>query len=527
MGTLDCSPLAGLGPGQAAWTTTVPLVGGQSRSALGVGATGHAFLATGWRYAGSGDEPTGIQIDEVDGAGVQLGSLSSFGTFFAQNVPSATLAVSGARHYVTNARWSTWGIGGAMYTAVASDAGDTVVQGMTFGPVSAPYRDVRASGNAAGDRILVYQGSGMPGLLERVDASGTTVYSKTMPESPAFSGGSCDDAGAAYISGSAQGGVDVGCGPIAGNDGYVAKIDPAGQCVWSRGAGSLGAVTPVGAGAYLTGMFSGSLDLGCGAMSSGSGAQSYVAEIDGTGACVWSKSVAALNVGVSILASGGTLLTGNVAATADVGCGPAGPGALVAKLGPGGACVWQRMLVATYLSPAALPSGDVALTASFTGTIDLGTGPLVGQGVSDLAVARLDGSTGATVWSARFGGAGATLYGGPFADVGDGLLITGTFQGTVDFGAGPQSSDEKIPCLSDDDCAPDAAVCNAWPGFCSNFVTTYRSYALKLDAAGAFRWERSPGMAALDGCGATFFAGRCNECTGTSQPGLVVQRLAP
>jgi hypothetical protein len=88
---------------------------------------------------------------------------------------------------------------------------------------------------------------------------------------------------------------------------------------------------------------------------------------------------------------------------------------------------------------AADAQGNVLVIGTFTGTIDLGSGPLVSAGGTDIFLAKLD-PTGNAVWSKRFGDAADQVGGAVAVDPGGSSYITGSVKGTVDFGLGPLSN---------------------------------------------------------------------------------------
>jgi hypothetical protein len=62
-------------------------------------------------------------------------------------------------------------------------------------------------------------------------------------------------------------------------------------------------------------------------------------------------------------------------------------------------------------------------------------------------------------------------------------------------------------------------------GTCTSSST--EPFFVRLDASGAFRWQRFSGVAASDGCGAAIHASRCSTCGPNSGPGYVLERIAP
>ena len=82
---------------------------------------------------------------------------------------------------------------------------------------------------------------------------------------------------------------------------------------------------------------------------------------------------------------------------------------------------------------------NILVTGLFQGTVDFGGGPLTSAGVSDIFVAKYD-AAGAHLWSQRFGDTGFDQGNAIAVDGADDVLVTGYFGGTVDFGGGPLTS---------------------------------------------------------------------------------------
>ncbi len=91
---------------------------------------------------------------------------------------------------------------------------------------------------------------------------------------------------------------------------------------------------------------------------------------------------------------------------------------------------------------AAMPGGGAAITGSFQGTVDFGGGGLVSAGAAnnDIYLAVFD-YLGAHMWSKRFGDSGAAQNGTAVAvDSQGNVIITGDIAGTTDFGGGGLTS---------------------------------------------------------------------------------------
>lgn len=105
-------------------------------------------------------------------------------------------------------------------------------------------------------------------------------------------------------------------------------------------------------------------------------------------------------------------------------------------------------------------TGNVLVTGYFEGTIDFGGGPLASAGQADIFVAKFDGA-GNHIWSKRFGNPGNESVEGIAVDSDGALLLCGGFEGAISFGG------ELLTCANDS----------------AMFVT-------KLDAAGSHLWSK-------------------------------------
>jgi hypothetical protein len=190
--------------------------------------------------------------------------------------------------------------------------------------------------------------------------------------------------------------VDFGCGPAVSASGtnamFVVKLSPSGACLWSKVAGSASGAetTSLAADAagdvYVGGVFSGSIDLGCGTQIAATANTLVVAKLDASGSCLWSDQP---------------------------GGGPsAGP----------------------HLAVAA--SGAVYVTGGFAGALNFGNGPILSAGGTDVFVAALASGNGASLWSTRFGDSANQTARALARDASDNVIIAGSFSGTVNFGSG-------------------------------------------------------------------------------------------
>jgi hypothetical protein len=148
--------------------------------------------------------------------------------------------------------------------------------------------------------------------------------------------------------------------------------------------------------------------------------------------------------GVAVDASGNAFITGQFYGTVNFGGSALTSAGLtdvfVAKLDAAGTHVWSKKFGDTTgqygRSVAADPMGNVVITGYFQGTMDFGGGPLTTAGNSDIFVAKFDAS-GNHLWSKRFGDFNNQLAYSVATDGSGNVILTGYFAGTLDFGGGP------------------------------------------------------------------------------------------
>jgi hypothetical protein len=80
-------------------------------------------------------------------------------------------------------------------------------------------------------------------------------------------------------------------------------------------------------------------------------------------------------------------------------------------------------------------SGNAIVTGGFEGTVDFGGGARSSAGLQDIFLAKYD-ADGNHLWSLRFGGAGSDSGRSVAVDGSGNIFVTGSFSGTVDFGGG-------------------------------------------------------------------------------------------
>ncbi|APR87236.1 Tryptophan synthase alpha chain [Minicystis rosea] len=257
--------------------------------------------------------------------------------------------------------------------------------------------------------------------------------------------------------------VDFGCGPLstaATLDGaMIGKFTSSGACLWNKVAGTGSAHTqavgldPAG-NVYATGYFQGTMDWGCGVMtSSGTQPDVFVTKLNGSnGACLWSKRAGDASPqygnGIAVDTAGNVYLTGMLVGQLDLGGGPitsAGNNdVFVAKLDTNGNQLWGKRFGDgnTQVARALTLDGasNVLVTGQFAGSIGFGGPTLTSNGLFDAFLIKLD-TNGNHVWSKQFGDAADQIGIGVAVDrTNDAVLAVGTFAGTINLGGAPLTS---------------------------------------------------------------------------------------
>jgi Beta-propeller repeat len=239
------------------------------------------------------------------------------------------------------------------------------------------------------------------------------------------------------------------------NDIFVAKYDASGTHLWSQRFGGPGddkalAVAVDGSGNILvTGYFNGTVNFGGGNLVSGGGSQDiFLAKYNASGAHQWSQRFGSnFNVetgrGIAVDTSGNICLTGTCTGTVNFGGGNLVGGGntdiFVAKFDASGVHQWSRSAGDSSFQDgrgiAVDGSGNVVVTGSFGGTVNLGGGNLVSAGGDDIFLVKYNAS-GVHQWSRRFGDYATDSGNGVAVDGSGNVIVTGSFEQSVDFGGG-------------------------------------------------------------------------------------------
>lgn len=354
-------------------------------------------------------------------------------------------------------------MGGASFDhslSVAVDTdGDVYIAGVYGGTVdfdpgvgvssrtSAGYEDIFvAKFDAAGNFLWVWSA---PGATENDRAMALVI----------------DDSNNVYVAGYFWGTVDFdpGVGNItlvsAGRyDGFISKLDAAGNTLWAKSVGGAGDEMVTGlaldssAQPHITGSFWNGADFdpgpGISTLTAGADTNIFVSKLDATGNLIWARgmgggsSEASNDIAVDSNANVFTIGYFNSTVDFDPGAGvvnqvTAGSSDIfVSKLDAAGNFVWVKTYGGTSNDTGESVAVDAAdrayIVGSFSGDANFGATALSSAGNTDMFIARLE-SAGNTNWIKRIGGASSDTAYAALTDTSDAVFITGNFRGAVDF----------------------------------------------------------------------------------------------
>jgi hypothetical protein len=293
--------------------------------------------------------------------------------------------------------------------------------------------------------------------------AGITLWAKRFGDVQDDNGNdvAADGAGNVYAVGSFRGTADFGGGPVASaglTDAYLAKYDPTGALLlarrWGDAADQIASGVAVdGAGSiYVAGSFQGTIDFGAptAPLASAGSNDVFLAKLDTAGAPLWAKRFGDANLqglagkGVVVDAAGNAVIAGAFQGSIDFGAGPIASGgmddAFLARFDASGALVWGHGFgdgsPQQARGVALGPGGRVAITGTVQGSMNFGGGHVVtSAGGHDVFVAVFD-AAGACVWAKAFGDAADQDGRAVAFDAAGNVWVTGSFQGSVSFGGG-------------------------------------------------------------------------------------------
>jgi inorganic pyrophosphatase len=313
-----------------------------------------------------------------------------------------------------------------------------------------------------------------------------------------------DGSGNVYVTGYFLGTADFDPDPVAtypltsagGHDGFVVKLDPAGDFEWVAQLGGTGSdlgfgVAVDGSGnVYVTGYFWETADfdpdpVATFELTSAGDGDGFVVKLDAAGDFEWAARMGGtsddIGYGVAVDGSGNVHVTGYFLGTADFDPDPVdtfeltsagGADGFAVKLDSAGGFEWAARWGGTGFDEgrgvAVDGSGNVHVTGRFEGTADfdpdpVDTYPLTSAGSADGFVVKLD-SAGGFEWAARIGGTSGDVGRGVALDGSGNVHVTGYFSGTADFDPDPVDTYPLTSAGSGD------------------------GFVVKLDSAGDFEW---------------------------------------
>ncbi len=325
-----------------------------------------------------------------------------------------------------------------------NDAGDIALVGTASGTID--FGNIALMGPVTDTDVVV----------ARISQEGQTQWSRRYGDSCDQHGGAVANmpSGNVLIAGDFCGKMSFGKTSVEAKKGevdlFVALIDTLGEDVYSKRFGGAGdqiafaaAADPQG-NAVIVGAFTGAFDDGTGEVPSAGVYDAFVLKLDPKGNLLWSRHFggqgADLARAVAIDAAGNIVVGGNFTGSVDFGGGPlvapsGHPGAFLIELDPDGNHLNSQSFGSDYAAVRGVAvgaDGRIAATGSFSGTIDVGQGPISSAGDEDIFVVELD-STGKVEWGHTFGGAGTEVGKGVAFGVGGTLAMTGTSSVDLDF----------------------------------------------------------------------------------------------
>lgn len=245
-----------------------------------------------------------------------------------------------------------------------------------------------------------------------------------------------DSSGNTIVGGGFGGTLDLGCGPQKAEgllDGYVAKLDAAGKCLWMKRVGDAQLQTiesvavDLAGDIAVAGEFSGTVDFGAGALTSQGGIDLFVAKLDAAGAPKWTHRYGG-NVELQLAGSarvgmhsfGSVVLAGWFDGTVDFGASSpltakGGHDVAVVRLDPAGKTLYAVQIETDrpacssndcLLDDIGLtvdPDGSAIVATPFAEKVRLAGVALESAGKTNLLVAKLS-PKGELVWLNRVGG---------------------------------------------------------------------------------------------------------------------------
>lgn len=299
-------------------------------------------------------------------------------------------------------------------------------------------------------------------FLIALSATGTPQWAKSFGSTSRDTGEALaiNASGELYVTGHYRGTVNFGGGALASAgelDAFLAKFDGTnGNHIWSKRLGGASddygndiALNAAGQPTIIGTSRSGSLDLGGGNLPGLGNTDIILGQFNAAdGAHVWSKRLGGSDIdsgdAIAFDTSGNIIIGGYFYGTAAFGgsnqVSLGFSDAFIAKLDGTGNHLFSRRYGSTgadAVENIATDSGNVYTTGYFQDTVNFGGGTVSAAGGTDVFTLKLNSSLN-YVEVQRYG-AGGLDFGRAIATTSSGVFWTGSFIGSMDFGAGPLS----------------------------------------------------------------------------------------
>lgn len=248
-------------------------------------------------------------------------------------------------------------------------------------------------------------------------------------------------------------------GAEGSDDAFIAKLDAGGTLVWARTFGGMDSdaaedvASTAGGQIVVTGSFKGKVNAAGVELKSRGNEDIFLLELTDSGDLLWAKQYGhrKLDVGhkLAVDRQDNILFLGEFTDSADFGGGPlqshGNRDVALVKLDSRGGHIWSKSFGSSLnefgLGMAVDPAGNIAIVGSFDDSIDFGAGALRSQGESDIYVAKFD-ATGMHMWSRAYGANREDIAAGVGTDKYGNVVVGGWFRQKVDFGGGPLEAAE-------------------------------------------------------------------------------------
>jgi hypothetical protein len=350
-------------------------------------------------------------------------------------------------------------------------------------------------------------------FITKINANGSYGWTKRLGGTSTDFGKSIttDSSGNVYVTGHfgwvVDFGTDFGTTDVKTSAGeadiFITRINPDGSYGGTRRIGGtssdrgLGITTDPSGNVCVTGSFKDTVDFGADFGTTDTKTASYgveydifVTRINSIGTYGWTRRMGYISedvgYGIAMDPSGNVYVTGSFKDTVDFGADfgatdsktSAGENDIfISKINANGSYGWSRRMgggLDDYgYSIAVDPSGNVYVTGIFRSTVDFGadfgaTDSKTSAGENDIFITKTN-ANGSYGWTRRMGGGSYDNGDGIAVDVLENIYITGSFGGTVDFGADFGTTDIKT---------------SAGP---------YDAFIVRIDANGAYTWAKRMG----------------------------------